>query len=346
MLSLPFTSTVLAGAAISYLIYKYISIKRNVSTTPLTISQINVYPVKSMRGMSVQEWEISDTGLLFDRSWMIVGKNYSTDTNAQYQTMTLRQLPRMWLIGAKIDIKNMVLTLYKVQDESDAFHLDTTEWNNDNRVTVDLFKRVFEASDMGDKVSEWLSKAIGKEGLRLVMTPKDLDREPVLLSQLTINHDRAGHSLKTSFTDVFPYLVTTENSLQDVIARKNESVTMTRFRPNITIGYNTALKPYEEEYWKEFQIVPNNESTKDQVVHMYNASVCARCTIPNINPDTAKREDKDGPSTFLRSYHKTVTELAVFGIHTIHSEQDIHKKIRVGDTIQVISKHSTIQENE
>ena len=319
--------------------------------TKLIIKELNLYPVKSVRGMSVKEWPIGETGLLFDRSWMIVGKNMGSETPAEYQMVTIRQLPRLWLIGASVDVNSRVLTLYKAENDSDRIEIRfDDQLTCNNRLSVDIWKRAFEGVDMGDEVSTFLERVAGRKGLRLVMTPLDLDRQPILPDRLAIvNELKSDQILKTSFADNFPYLIVTENSLDDVNSRLDNDVEMRRFRPNITIARNLALKPYEEETWKDISIVPKEVDTglaeRRGVIPMYAVSVCARCTIPNVDPETAKREEK-GPSYVLRKYHTTVSDNPVFGINTIHTRDAVNKVIRVGDTIQIHSKHTTIQEFE
>lgn len=51
------------------------------------ISRLYVYPVKSCAGMQMQEALLTETGLEFDRAWMVV--------DAQGEFLTQRELPRM-----------------------------------------------------------------------------------------------------------------------------------------------------------------------------------------------------------------------------------------------------------
>src|SRR5687768_3347832 len=67
----------------------------------MRISQINVYPVKSLKGLSVPESVVAPKGLELDRRWIIV------DANGKF--LTQRELPRMATIevarrGPGIDV--------------------------------------------------------------------------------------------------------------------------------------------------------------------------------------------------------------------------------------------------
>ena len=37
-----------------------------------TLTEINIYPVKSLGGISLDEAEVTDRGLKYDRRWMLV----------------------------------------------------------------------------------------------------------------------------------------------------------------------------------------------------------------------------------------------------------------------------------
>jgi molybdenum cofactor sulfurtransferase len=45
---------------------------RSKSHTAATLEKIIVYPIKSCGGFEVQEWPISDEGLVYDREWTLV----------------------------------------------------------------------------------------------------------------------------------------------------------------------------------------------------------------------------------------------------------------------------------
>ena len=54
------------------------------------ISGLYVYPIKSCAGVAVQDAILTETGLEFDRAWMVV--------DGQGEFLTQRELPRMALI--------------------------------------------------------------------------------------------------------------------------------------------------------------------------------------------------------------------------------------------------------
>src|SRR5438045_3522122 len=65
------------------------------------LAALNVYPVKSCAGVSLDESLLVETGLEFDRTWMVV--------DAQGRFVTQRELPRMALIVPTLKTCDMVL---------------------------------------------------------------------------------------------------------------------------------------------------------------------------------------------------------------------------------------------
>src|SRR3569832_2292580 len=71
-------------------------------TTRAVITALHVYPVKSCRGVSLTAAEVTSTGLLHDRHWMLVRPNG--------RFVTQRELPRMALVGTHVGADGLTLT--------------------------------------------------------------------------------------------------------------------------------------------------------------------------------------------------------------------------------------------
>ena len=69
--------------------------------TSAVISGLYVYPIKSCAGVAVQDAILTETGLEFDRAWMVV------DDKGEF--LTQRELPRMALIQPTLKHYEMVL---------------------------------------------------------------------------------------------------------------------------------------------------------------------------------------------------------------------------------------------
>ena len=60
-----------------------------------TISQLFIYPIKSLGGIEVSSAQLTERGLQYDRSWMLV------DINNCF--LTQRELPEMSLLQTAIE---------------------------------------------------------------------------------------------------------------------------------------------------------------------------------------------------------------------------------------------------
>jgi Uncharacterized Fe-S protein len=64
----------------------------------MLLSEINIYPVKSLKGISLNEAMVEDRGLRHDRRWMLVDE--------KNQFLTQREFPVM----ARITVANSIVT--------------------------------------------------------------------------------------------------------------------------------------------------------------------------------------------------------------------------------------------
>ena len=51
------------------------------------ISEINIYPIKSLKGISLDTATVEERGLQFDRRWMLVDENNRFLTQREYPVM-------------------------------------------------------------------------------------------------------------------------------------------------------------------------------------------------------------------------------------------------------------------
>ena len=234
------------------------------------ISQLWVYPVKSCAGVAVQEALLTETGLEFDRAWMVV--------DAQGQFLTQRELPRMALIRPQLKHDEMVLRAPGML----ALHIAL------DRVEAPLRVRVWDdevaAYDMGAIAAQWFSDFLGAPA-RLVR----FDPEQKRIS----SRDWTGElEALNQFSDGYPLLVISEASLaalnDKLLASGAAAVGMARFRPNVVLGDApatqafSALSPHDEDRLDELHI-----ATQQGLVRLKSVKPCSRCPIVNIDPLTA-----------------------------------------------------------
>lgn len=134
---------------------------------------------------------------------------------------------------------------------------------------------------------------------------------PASLGSMWSQRSQAGGEEGITFADLAPYLVVTEESLQDVSARLAEGVEMdvTKFRPNIVLS--GSAEPWEEDFWGGLKIIAKdkhdgkvcddddgnidedededeNVQRNDRIIELALTSNCARCQSINVDYETGK----------------------------------------------------------
>jgi uncharacterized protein YcbX len=231
--------------------------------TEVRIAALNVYPVKSCAGVALDESLLIETGLEFDRAWMVV--------DPQSRFVTQRELARLALVRPTLRSFDMVLRAPGML----ALHiaLDTVE----QPARVRVWNDEVAAYDMGDLAAQWFSDFLGRP-LRL----ERFDPEQRRLS----SHEWTGEiEAENAFADAFPLLIASSESLAEVnrrlAAAGQAPVTMQRFRPNIVLD---GLDPHGEDVLDEIRF-----ATAEGAVRLKLVKPCARCTIPDVDPLTAER---------------------------------------------------------
>ena len=231
------------------------------------ISALYVYPIKSCAGVQVQEAVMLETGLEFDRAWMVV------DDKGEF--LTQRELPRMALIQPQLKHYEMVLRAPGML----ALHVKLDEVEAPVRVRV--WGDEVAAFDMGSVAAQCFSDFLGTTA-RLVR----FDPEHKRVS----NRDwTSGFEALNQFSDGFPVLVISEASLAQLnsklLANGSPAVSMSRFRPNIVLGLSTdagGRTPHDEDRLDVLHIMTGPGSFQLKPV-----KPCVRCPIPDIDPTSA-----------------------------------------------------------
>ena len=233
----------------------------------LSLSEIWIYPIKSLGGISLTSAKVMPKGLQHDRRWMLVdeGGNF----------MTQRVYPKMSLLKLSIEANNLIVsngqrTLKIPFDLKSQKQITAKVW--DDTVTT------LEAEDL---YNNWFSDFLEMR-CKLVQFPEPNPRpvDPVY----KINNDHV------SLADGFPFLIIGQSSLNDLNSRLEAKLPMNRFRPNFVF---TGGEPYEEDDWKNFSIGANK---------FVGVKPCSRCVMTTINQDTAEKSAE--PLKTLASYRR------------------------------------------
>ena len=227
-----------------------------------TVSGLVYYPVKGCAGVPVPTATLTRTGIVHDRSLMLVDE--------QGAFISQRKTPAMAVIRVSVSDAGdrLTLTAPNTDDTEVAVAFDG------ERRPVSLFNKWFGIGvDQGDDAAKWFSAV--------------LDR-PCRLVRVTPEHDRDGwgeHPGKAGFADAHAILLTAESSLDDlnrrIAARGARPVPMNRFRPNIIVA--GWPDPFTEDRVRL--------ATAGSVALGY-ATRAIRCAVPMVEQATGR---KDGP---------------------------------------------------
>lgn len=266
------------------------------------LSEINIYPIKSLGGISLKESKIERRGLEFDRRWLLVDKNN--------KFLTQREFPKMATV--KTEITNDGLGV-----SCDASDLTIPFAPQNSKVeTVQIWQNRCKAKIYESAVNQWFSDIL-QTNCKLVVMPEETRRKVNYFYK--VNDD--DH---VSFADGYPFLLIGENSLKDLNARLNEDLPMNRFRPNFVVADSEG---FAEDSWKKIKI-------GETVFHIVKP--CARCVMTTIEQTAGEKDGKE-PLKTLASFRipkRSVKKKILFGQNLI-AERD-GEILRVGDKIEVL----------
>ncbi len=277
-----------------------------VSDVACTLTELFVHPIKSCAGIAVREALLVETGLDFDRAWMVVDEHG--------EMFTQRQLPRLALIQPTFKTSELMLRAPGML----ALHLqlDTVEAPTRVRVWSDVVK----AYDMGALAAQWFSDFLGRK-LRLVRFDPEEKRlsDPVWAGDI---------EAETAFADGFALLVANAASLDELNGRLSAKgvppVTMQRFRPNIVLS---GLQAYDEDHLHELTI-----TTAESPVRLRLVKPCTRCTIPNVDPFTAATSHEPGDTLARYRADPRMKGGITFGMNAV-VVQGTERTLRVGQAV-------------
>lgn len=262
------------------------------------LSEINIYPIKSLKGISLTEAKIEARGLSFDRRWMLVDEHN--------KFITQREFPKMATL--KVEIHSDHLRVLNGRDKVDV----PFEAYGDAKARVTVWGSTVKADVYQPVVSHWFSERLGLK-CKLVRMPETTNRivNPVYAVR--------KYEDTVSFADGYPFLLIGQASLDDLNSRLAEALPMNRFRPNFVVE---GAEPFAEDNWKKIRI---GETV------FYVVKPCERCIIPTI--DQVKGIKGKEPLTTLNTYRNFKGKV-LFGQNLIAEKPDA--TIRIGDEVEII----------
>jgi uncharacterized protein YcbX len=265
----------------------------------MKVSEIIIYPVKSLKGIGLRESLVENRGLRFDRRWMLVDE--------KNQFLTQREYPKMATVGVEMNGEGLV-----VAANGSSINVPPLP-ETDDSASVAIWTSKVKARIYDDATNEWFSDVLGGK-VRLVVMPEESKRK--------VNPYFAVRKFQdtVSFADGYPFLLIGEGSLEDLNSRLPEPLPMNRFRPNLVVSGSV---PFEEDTWKRIRI----GETEFHVV-----KPCARCVITTVDQKKGEKDGKE-PLKTLASFRNRRGKV-LFGQNLIAETPG--SVVKIGDEVEVI----------
>jgi uncharacterized protein YcbX len=266
--------------------------------TGLRLSEIWIYPVKSLGGIRVKSAKVFEKGLQFDRRWMLIDSDNEFMTQRIYPKMALfkLQLQSRLLRGLRFEIKHL----------NDSIYLSPNHSFTTKPIRAIVWDDEVEVCEVDQETSQWFSHRL-EMNCKLVSFPEGNSRN--VHPDYQINHEQV------SLADAYPFLMVGERSLADLNSRLAEPVPTNRFRPNFVFS---GGQPYAEDDWRNLSIGKNK---------FVAVKPCARCVLTTVNQHTGEKGTE--PLATLSGYRKRGNKV-LFGQNLIAVD---HDEIHEGDEI-------------
>jgi hypothetical protein len=267
------------------------------------ISELLIYPVKSLGGISLKSALMTGKGFEHDRRFMLV--------NQENRFLTQREFPELVFFKTAIVGNQLIIT-----DNRDKCSVEVPlKIVEGEHVDVQIWDDHCQALLIDRHIGDWFSARLTKE-VRLVYMHDDSIRR--------VDPEYAVNGELTSFSDGYPVLIIGEESLKDLNDKLENPVSMDRFRPNIVFsgGY-----PFVEDTFKAFRV---GDVQWDAV------KPCARCIMTTTDQETGQRTAEPLKTlSKYRSHHNKI----YFGQNLLASTTG---EIRIGDKLIVQSSKQSL----
>ena len=268
----------------------------------LLLSEINIYPIKSLGGISLSEAVVEQRGLKFDRRMMLIDERGMFITQKNY--------PEMALLKTEI-INDELLVYHSVKKDSIKIPIKETNYSEKNKIRVVIWDDECTAVAVSEEADKFFSDMLNIN-CRLVYMP---DEEKRIVDP---NKKYVEDEHIVSFADGYPFLIIGQSSLDELNKRLESPLPMNRFRTNFVF---TGGEPFEEDNWKDFLIGD---------IKFKAVKPCARCVITTTDQQTAERSVE--PLKTLATFRK-VGNKVLFGMNLIAYGTG---EVKIGDRINLL----------
>jgi uncharacterized protein YcbX len=264
------------------------------------ITALNVYPVKSCRGIALTQGRLSDTGFEHDREWLV--------TTPEGRFLTQRERPLLAQIETALTADRLVLRKPNGADLKLPLDLTGPE------LEVTVWKDRCAAFDAGDDAANWLSEHLGKPARLVRFDPRRTRPSEAEWTQ--------GIAAFSKFSDGFPWLLISQASLDELNTRLTQPLPMNRFRPNIVVD---GLAPFGEDEVHEF--IAGD-------VRLRVVKPCTRCAITTTDQISGERTTEEPLKTLKEFRFDRGLRGVTFGQNIVLAS-GLGNELKVGQRLDV-----------
>jgi uncharacterized protein len=230
----------------------------------MNVVEINVYPIKSLRGSTMERARVCSYGLEHDRQWMLV--------NPESKMITQRECPLLATLTPRVEQDGLRIA---TTDRGEVLvPYGSASWTG-NEVTVDVWGHAYVGVAAIATINQALSEVIGMS-----------------CQLLSIRADVSRTKRDVAFHDDAPILIISESSLEDLNQQLAAPLPMNRFRPNIVVR---DAAPFDEDGWQRIAV---GEALFSAV------KPCLRCVTTTVDQATGTPSGPEPLATLAKFRRK------------------------------------------
>ena len=331
-----------------------------IDRTTWKVKSLWVYPVKSCKGIELDNAVILGTGMEYDRQfafarWTRVSKG-DEELKMGWKFLTQRENPLLATIQSELWVPDPSLPEYSIEHpnvrskgvivikcptvgsgETKEVKFPYAPTTNDIRALgfraepMTIWKDcpdsiLLASTDNHDGWIEEVREYLGVKTALGLFRVKDMHSRSLFRNAPRV--DEVGYQPSVGFQDAYPLHIINLASVHDVASKcegDESTLSAGNFRPNIIV---TGGKAYDEDSWK--RIWMGNQE-------YYTSCRTVRCLLPNVNQDTGKRHESE-PNRTLKSFRKIDAgdpNNACLGMQMVPAVPNA-AELRVGDDLTVL----------
>lgn len=249
------------------------------------LSQINVFPVKSLGGLALSSAWVEKQGLTFDRRFMLALPDGSM--------VTARKYPQMVCIHTALRHDGV---LFSAQGHP-ALTIRYADFQL-QAIPAQVWSDHFMAYTTTQAANAWFSQVLGLQ-VELLYSGEQSNRV----------REKIGHNV--SFADGYPLLVISQASLDELNRRSPESHAMDQFRTNLVVA---GTEPFAEDSWKRIRIGE---------VEFEAVKPCERCILTTVEVEKGTLRASQEPLRTLSLFRANDQGSVFFGQNLVAKNEGI-----------------------